>query len=116
MWPTLNDIKKQCVLDEDDTSDDELLTIYLFAARNHISQKLNRKLVDLTSQIEVDSETGLPVNEYDLALDTDAGHSIKLAALLVIGHWYLNRESTDTLTIKEVPMSFNALLESYRVY
>ena len=115
-WPSLVDIKSQCVIDEDEDSDNVLLSGYLLAARDHISKRLNRKLFDLTSEIPLDNLTGLPVNEADLALDTPAGDSIGLAAQMLVGHWYINRESTSTLTIKEVPMAFNALLEAYRVY
>lgn len=116
MWPTLSDIKRQCSIDVDDPDHDELLTVYLFAARDHIARKLNRNIFDLTSEIALDTDTGKPINANDLAMDTNAGYSLKLAALLVVGHWFENRESTSTLTIKEVPMSFNSLLESYRVY
>tara|TARA_R110001583_G_scaffold21308_3_gene80871 strand:+ start:23491 stop:23850 length:360 start_codon:yes stop_codon:yes gene_type:complete len=114
-WPTLPDIKNQCVIDADNTSDDVLLDVYLLAARDHISQKLNRKLYDLTSDIALDPITKLPLEPTDLALDMPAGDSIHLACLLVVAHWYVNRESTSTLTVKEVPMAFNALLEPYRV-
>ena len=107
MWPTLSDCKAQCNIDDDNSFDDGVLVTYLFAAKNHIAVTLNRKIVATTSGI---------INDTDLALDTGAGDSLRLACLLIIGHWYLNRESTSTLTVKEVPMSFNALLQPYRVY
>lgn len=116
MWPPLSEVKSHCVIDEDSSHDDILLTGFISAAKNHIAQTLNRKIVSRTSDIELDEDTLLPIDEYVLAMDTEAGSSIRLALLLVVGHWYLNRESTSTLTIKEVPMSFNALLQPYRVY
>ena len=114
-WPTLINIKSQCVIDEDDTNEDFLLNGYLLAARDHMSQHLNRKLVDLTSEIVVDAVNNLPVEPTDLALDTPAGDSLHVACLLLVAHWYANRETTSTLTIKEVPMSFKMLLEPYRI-
>jgi len=53
--------------------------------------------------------------ESDLALDTEDGDSIALAAKLLIDHWYENRGTTSTLTIKMVPLTFDSLLSSYRV-
>jgi hypothetical protein len=114
-WPTLENIKQQCVIDEDHTADDALLNGYLLAARNQISQVLNRKLYDLTSEVPMDETTGFLIEKTDLALDTEAGNSIHLAALLLVAHWYVNRESTSSLTMKEVPLAFNSLLETYRV-
>lgn len=41
--------------------------------------------------------------------------SIVQAMLLLIGHWYQNRESVSALTMKTVPMAVNALLDFHRV-
>lgn len=42
--------------------------------------------------------------------------SIKLAMLLMIGHWHENREETISGTIiKEIPMGVKSLLDSSRV-
>ena len=114
-WPTLTDVKLQCSVGDSNTVDDALLSAYLLAARDHIQQHLNRVLFDTTEQIILDPITSLPLVESDLALDTSAGDSIGLACNLLIGHWYLNREATNTLTIKMVPLAFDSLLSSYRV-
>lgn len=114
-WPTLNDVKGQCSLDVSYTADDDLLSGYLLAAREKIQQHLNRALFDTTEQIILDPLTSLPLVSSDLALDTSAGDAIALACKLLIGHWYLNREATNTLTIKMVPLTFESLLSHYRV-
>lgn len=41
--------------------------------------------------------------------------SIKAAMLLLVGHWYENREATTALDLKYVPMGVDALLAPYRV-
>lgn len=48
--------------------------------------------------------------------ETSIEAPIKQAALLLIGHFYENRESTAILTIKEVPMAFKSLLGPYERY
>jgi hypothetical protein len=114
-WPTLDEIKAQCRLDLSYDAEDALLTSYLSAARDHIQQHLNRTLFDTTDQIILDPSTGLALVSSDLALDTSPGDSIALACKLLVAHWFVNRESTSTLTIKMVPLAFDSLLSPYRV-
>ena len=45
----------------------------------------------------------------------DVPYELKAACLLLVGHLYENRELSSTLTIKEVPMAFAALLSQYRM-
>ena len=39
-------------------------------------------------------------------------HAVKL----LVGHWYENREATNTLTIKDIPLGIDALLMSRAEY
>lgn len=39
---------------------------------------------------------------------------LKQAALLLIGHWYANREAVNTASTSELPLGFNALVASVR--
>ncbi|HFS7074846.1 TPA: head-tail connector protein, partial [Enterobacter hormaechei] len=42
---------------------------------------------------------------------------VKAAMLLLIGHWYANRESVAIgQTVAEVPLAVEALLQPYRIY
>ena len=41
---------------------------------------------------------------------------IEQAILLLIGHFYNNRETTSTLTVKEVPLAYEYLLQQYKNY
>ncbi|HFS7074847.1 head-tail connector protein, partial [Enterobacter hormaechei] len=42
---------------------------------------------------------------------------VKAAMLLLIGHWYANRESVVIgETVSQVPLAVEALLQPYRIY
>ena len=44
-------------------------------------------------------------------------NDVKAAMLLLIGHWYANRESVAVgQTVAEVPLAVEALLQPYRIY
>ncbi|MDX0555546.1 phage gp6-like head-tail connector protein [Sinorhizobium medicae] len=45
---------------------------------------------------------------------SDVPKSIKHAALLMIGHWYENREAASQAKISDLPMAVDALLYPYR--
>lgn len=49
------------------------------------------------------------------ALASDVPTPIRLAIKLLVGHLYNNRSATDTLTIKEVPLAYQALLGPFKV-
>lgn len=40
---------------------------------------------------------------------------VKQAILLLVGHYYENRETTSPLTIKDLPMAANSLLAPYKI-
>ncbi|MDM8794975.1 head-tail connector protein, partial [Klebsiella pneumoniae] len=45
------------------------------------------------------------------------GGDVKAAMLLLIGHWYANRETVSVgQTVAEVPFAVEALLQPYRIY
>ncbi|MCP1314386.1 MULTISPECIES: head-tail connector protein [unclassified Halomonas] len=41
---------------------------------------------------------------------------VQVALLLLIGHWYENRESAAAAPLQKVPMSVDMLLEPYRIH
>lgn len=71
---SLDLIKVQCHIDEDQTADDELLMAYEMAARLHTENYLR----------------------YTLDDPATVGENIKQACLMLIAHWYRNRESVTT--------------------
>jgi len=57
------------------------------------------------------------VGTYGYSASSDVPRSIKHAMLLMIGHWYENREETITgvgLSMQEIPLGAQSLLEMYR--
>ena len=65
-------------------------------------------------QIEVD--TNRPLSELIPEGESSYPKKIKLAVLLLVGHWYRNREAFSTVDMKEVPKTYNTLVASFRDY
>ena len=110
MLLTLAEIKAQCILEADDTSEDILLTSYAMAASARLESELGRTVYATRSEI--------PANDTDaLALEEmrHGGEDLKLAMKLLIGHYYANRESTNEVRQTIVPEGFRSLTSSYRL-
>lgn len=91
---TLQELMAQTnALPEDAT----LLELYADAAEEQIEVDINRPLSELISE----GESSYP-------------KKIKLAVLLLVGHWYRNREAFSTVEMKEVPKTYNTLVASFR--
>ena len=91
---TLQELMAQTnALPEDAT----LLELYADAAEEQIEVDINRPLSELIP------EGG---DSYP--------KKIKLAVLLLVGHWYRNREAFSTVEMKEVPKTYNTLVASFR--
>lgn len=80
--------------DEDDSYLEHLILVAQMAVEKHIGYSLEETL-----------------NEYGL-LDKP----IEQAILLLVGHMYNHRESSSELTIKEVPLAYQYLLQYYKNY
>lgn len=79
----------------DGDEEDNLIGSYLNAAVEYVQQHCDRRLADA------------PEGPDQMALTDD----VKQAILLLVGHWYANRESVVVGTISaEVPMGVPALL------
>ena len=91
---TLQELMAQTnALPEDAT----LLELYADAAEEQIEVDINRPLSELIPE----GEDSYP-------------KKIKLAVLLLVGHWYRNREAFSTVDMKEVPKTYNTLVASFR--
>jgi len=99
---TIDECKVQCRIDGDDPGDDQLLDLYIGAARRKAESYTNRKLYD----------NSLPADDLDgLVIEND----VKLALMLLVGHWYENREPVNVGNIvSTLPFGFESLLEPYR--
>ena len=80
----------------DGDEEDALIGGYLAAAKAHVEQHCDRKLVESD-----------PVEPEEMGLTAD----VEQAILLVVGHWYANREAVVTGTIATViPLAVERLL------
>lgn len=103
----LETVREHCRIDADDTSEDSLLTIYIGAAKRHIEKWTRRNLY------ETNADAGFDTDEDRLLLDDD----IRLVVLLLVGHWYENREASVTgVSVSTLPLAVESLLQPYRIY
>lgn len=93
--PSLDKLKAQCRIDEDNAAEDDLLMTYALAAKKRAENYINRRLYD--TEIPATDPDGLLISE-----------DIELAIMLAVGHFYENRETTS------MSAGFKALLEPYR--
>jgi len=82
-----------------DTSEDSLITTYITAAREYVEGYQNRIYLSTDEEVTAETMTGLE----------------KAACLLLIGHWYENRQAVVLGTPpSEVPFAVKALLDIRR--
>ncbi|WP_199181675.1 head-tail connector protein [Pantoea sp. ICBG 1758] len=99
-------VKTHCRIDDDDTSEDDLLTIYIGAAKRHVETFTRRTLY------ATNTDPGYESDEDRLLLDDD----VRTAMLLLAGHWFANREAVSDKSLSEIPLAVNALLQPYVIY
>lgn len=103
----LDVVKEHCRIDTDLAGDDALLTLYTGAAARYVQTWTRRTLY------ENENSPGYADDTDSILLNDD----VKAAMLLLIGHWYTNRESVVVgQTVAEVPFAVEALLQPYRIY
>jgi len=83
---TLDQIKLHLHIEPDQTAEDAELMILEQAAHLHTANVLRRDI------------------------DASVGENVKVANLLLIAHWYRNRESVGDSKLGEVPLAYAALL------
>lgn len=82
-----------------DTSEDSLITTYITAAREYVEGYQNRIYLSTDEEVTAETMTGLE----------------KAACLLLIGHWYENRQAVVLGTPpSDVPFAVKALLDIRR--
>lgn len=83
----------------DDSSEDTLITTYITAARQYVEGYQNRIYLSTDTEVTTEAMT----------------HLEKAACLLLIGHWYENRQAVVIGAIpSDVPFSVKALLDIRR--
>lgn len=98
---TLEQAKYQCRIEQDNDYEDELLISYIAAARDHVQMHLDRNIY----------QEAVPSDDPDGLIDNA---SINQAMLLLVAHWYANREAVSESAISEVPLGVRHLLQPYR--
>jgi len=82
-----------------DATEDALITTYITAAREYVEGYQNRVYLSSDEAVEAETMTGIE----------------KAACLLLIGHWYENRQAVVLGTPpSEVPFAVKALLDIRR--
>ncbi|HCJ6320165.1 TPA: phage gp6-like head-tail connector protein [Citrobacter sedlakii] len=100
-------VKQHCRIDTDFSGDDDLLTLYSGAAARYVETWTRRTLY------ETEDSHGYSDDPDSILLNDD----VKAAMLLLIGHWYANREAVNIGNItSEIPFAVEALLQPYRIY
>ena len=99
MYILLDDAKRHLNIDKDFHEDDDLLILYLQAAEDAISKRIDKKLSDC-----VDPATGY------------LEKSIIQSILLLIGQFYANREATSPTSVNEIPIGFEYLCNLNKHY
>ena len=100
-------IKQHCRIELDESDEDALLETYATAAQRLIENKTGRRIYATTNEVNAAED------ERALLLDDD----LSTAMLLIIGHWYANREAVVVgVSASELPMAVKALIEPYQFY
>lgn len=99
--PTIDEIKSHLNLEHNE--DDLLLITYASAARDAIENHLNRKIHE--DSVPDSDSNGIVFN-----------NAIKLAILMLVGHWYDNREPVITNGSAYIlPLTYQILINPYRI-
>lgn len=103
---SLSECRTQCNLLSDEVDHDQWFTQAIPAAVLAIQSLINRKLYATNEDMQLDE------NAPDNAIVIN--DSLKLGALMLIGHWFVNRESTSALNLHSTPMALEFLVQPYR--
>lgn len=99
--PTIEELKAHINLDHDE--DNALLATYANAAKTTIESYLNRKLYN--DSVPDSDSNGIVIND-----------AIKVAILMLAGHWYDNREAvTINGNASTLPLAYQMLINPYRI-
>lgn len=101
MKPSIQELRYQCHIDSDDDAEDVMLELYLNASLKHAEKIVNRHLYD----------DAVPEDDPDgLVIDDD----VKLALMLLVSHWYENREPVSHDSVNTIPFGVEAILKQHR--
>ncbi|ELY3545838.1 phage gp6-like head-tail connector protein [Cronobacter turicensis] len=104
---TKEQVKHHCNIEQDFTEDDAWIEISIKAAARYVERWTRRRLYDSAD------DTAYLADPDRLLYNAD----IEMAMLMLIGHWYSNREAVNVDNVTSaLAFSTEALLQPYRVY
>lgn len=104
---TKEQVKQHCNIEQDFTEDDAWIDTGIKAAERYVEKWTRRRLYEK-------ADDPLYMTDPDALL---YGEDIEMAMLMLIAHWYTNRETVSTgSTTSALAFSTEALLQPYRIY
>jgi hypothetical protein len=105
---TISECRLQCNLDETEIEFDRWFAQSIPAAVNLVAMAINRPMYESQAALDADSE----------ALDTAMviTPDLKMAMYMLIGHWFVNRESVTALNLNETPQAFHSIVNAHRLH
>jgi hypothetical protein len=111
---SIEQARDQVNLLQEETEFDTYLQQLSSAAEAHIARRLRDDAgniaVFVADQVALDAMPDPPANPILISDSPD----LVLAAALLVGHWFNNRESVAKGDLKQVPQAFEALIFDYR--
>jgi hypothetical protein len=111
---TISEAKIQLSILEGELDHDNWLNQTIPALKPTIEAAMNRPVFADQGALDAYLST---LSDANLLLDNSIvlNEAMKLAMNMLLGHWFNNRETSSTLTIKEVPLAFDYLVGPYRL-
>ncbi len=104
---TKEQVKQHCNIEQDFTEDDAWIDTGIKAAERYVEKWTRRRLYEK-------ADDPLYMADPDALL---YGDDVEMAMLMLIAHWYTNRETVSTgSTTSALAFSTEALLQPYRIY
>ena len=104
---TKEQVKRHCNIEQDFTEDDAWIDTGIKAAERYVEKWTRRRLYEK-------ADDPLYMADPDALL---YGEDVEMAMLMLIAHWYTNRETVSTgSTTSALAFSTEALLQPYRIY
>ncbi|EGT4273722.1 phage head-tail connector protein [Cronobacter sakazakii] len=104
---TKEQVKRHCNIEPDFTEDDNWIENSIKAAARYVETWTRRRLYEK-------ADDPLYMADPDALL---YGEDVEMAMLMLIAHWYTNRETVSTgSTTSALAFSTEALLQPYRIY
>jgi len=100
-------VKTHCRIDAENTAEDAWIETSIKAAVRYVQRWTRRRIYEK-------ADDPLYMADPDALL---YGEDIEIAMLMLIGHWYANREAVITNgTSSAVDLAVESLLQPYRIY